>query len=165
MHHKKSSVLPCLPMSQRGRWKLWNTAFLLGAVVFLLLLSRWWHSPSPAHREVIKVKPLNQSLAKEVYKTKCRFYNCFEPSRCIVAVEDLLGVHVGDVFDFLSPQDTTISPTLSKEYMELLSAVKGSRYHVNDPSDACVFIPSVDTLSQSTVSANTMSTLLNSLPE
>lgn len=152
-------------LSLRRRWRVWNVIGLLMAASCLLLLSNWWHRPSSARRKTIQVKDFNLTLANPAYKTKCRFYICFEVSRCVFSLEDILGVYIGESYDFVAPRTHTISPSMSVEYAELIAAVKGSRYYVSDPSKACVFIPAVDTLSQSAVRVRTMSVLLNSLPE
>lgn len=161
---RRNSVLS--HFSLRRRWRVWNAICLLVAAFCVLFFSNWWqHHPSSAHRTTLQIQMFNHSLSNPAHKTECRFYTCFEVNRCVFAVEDVLGVYIGEKYDFVAPHAPTISPTLSVEYSELIEAVKGSRYYVSDPSKACVFIPAVDTLSQSSLRANTMSVLLNSLLE
>ena len=77
-----------------------------------------------------------------------------------------MSVYIGNWCKFHDPQlSGTVTPEISLEYLELVEAVKKSRYYTEDPSVACVFIPPVDTLSQKNVEVNTMSVLLNSLPQ
>jgi len=50
-------------------------------------------------------------------------------------------------------------------YSQLLIAVRWSPYYQHNVSKACVFVPLIDTLSQSKLDLGLTSTLLNSLPE
>lgn len=80
-------------------------------------------------------------------------------------MEDTIGVYIGEWYEFHNPRKTpsVVTPMVSLEYAELVTAVKGSRYHASDPTHACIFIPPLDTLGQGGFVA--MSTFLNSLPQ
>lgn len=161
----KRPTLSCFP--SRGRWKVWNLTFLLVVVplfICLLLFSGYlWPSPKPP-RPVLELRRLNETQIDSTHKTNCRFHTCFDNSLCVFSLEDIIGVHVGDWYDFGVPQSLAAASKISLEYAELVEAVKGSRYYVADPSRACIFVPPVDTLSQSLVEVDMMSVLLNSLP-
>ena len=57
------------------------------------------------------------------------------------------------------------SPSVSLEYKELLSAVKGSPYYEENASRACVFVTALDTLNQDKVNVGLVSAMLRSLPQ
>lgn len=53
---------------------------------------------------------------------------------------------------------------LSKEYYHLLNTVIKSKYYTANPEEACIFIPSIDTLNQDRLRLNLTSRALSSLP-
>ncbi|XP_022242416.1 exostosin-1-like [Limulus polyphemus] len=76
-----------------------------------------------------------RSRRKEKVKTtdtvKCNMARCFDFSRCI----DDFKVYVYPVEDSISPA-----------YQKILSIIQESRYYTDDPSQACLFVLSLDTL-------------------
>jgi len=84
----------------------------------------------------------------------------------VIGIRDKIGVHVHPKFEFVSNRtERSYKPEHSDEYSQLLSAVRRSPYYQHNASKACVFIPPIDTLSQSKLDLGLTSTLLNSLPE
>ncbi len=159
-------IFPC-----RTKLRLRNGVCLLVSFLFLVLLiwSCWFSSgPSNDHAPILNLRLINWTTVEHTHKRTCRFHMCFNIHRCEFTVQDVLRVHVGGWSKFHNPQQQTtgvVSPDISIEYAQLIESVKGSRYYEPDPGVACVFIPSLDTLSQTSVEHKTMSTLLNSLPE
>ncbi|KAH8031666.1 hypothetical protein HPB51_019795 [Rhipicephalus microplus] len=71
------------------------------------------------------------------------------------------------VFNFCSYVDEhgkELGHQASREFMELLEAIQQSRFYTSDPSKACLFISSLDTLNQEGLNLNAISQILNSLP-
>ena len=69
---------------------------------------------------------------------RCRMETCFDFSRCRSGFK----VYVYPVED-----------KVSGKYNEILSALKESRYYTHDPTEACVFFLSLDTLDRDVLSA------------
>ena len=161
----------CLPF--RVKCKLLNMACVLGCLTMLLTLSLLYsHLRVPERfnsgpQATLSLQPLNSSVIHHGYKTHCKFHKCFNVNHCALSLrEDILGVYVGGPYHFHSPLNShTLTPGMSREYAELVQAVRSSRYHVASPSAACVFIPPLDTLSQEHLQVGVFSLLLNSLPE
>lgn len=165
---RKGTLAYRLPL--RGAWRV-NAACLTLAGIVLCLLTIWghlqWKVTEHSH-QALNLKPLNWTLVDHTrtHKSSCSFHTCFDVSRCEFSVEDAVGVYVGGWYEFHAPQTPgVVSPVASVEYAELVEAVKGSRYHVSDPSRACIFIPPLDTLSKGRARVAAMATFLNSLPE
>lgn len=162
----------CLPF--RVKCKLLNlvcvlVSCLLCLFLFLLFphLLRLPGGSETRPKKMLSLRQLNASRINLGHKIQCRFHMCFDINRCVLSLrEDVLGVHIGGPYDFHpSPGSHSLTPDISQEYAEMIRAVKSSRYHVTDPSAACVFIPPLDTLAQERLDVGTVSTLLNTLPE
>ena len=100
-------------------------------------------------------------------KISCRFHTCFEINNCSITLGDQIGVYVYPEAEFVTADDTDekIASSVTIEYRELIAAVKSSRYYQENASLACVFIPSIDTLSQDLVNVDVVSLMLHTLPE
>ena len=108
---------------------------------------------------------INWNKTDVTSKESCRFHTCFEVNSCILSQEDQIRVYVHDTYEFHSGVTLeTHVPEVSREYAEILDAVRGSRYYEKNISEACVVIPSVDTLNQKQQDVELVSLLLNSLP-
>ncbi|XP_076327319.1 exostosin-1a-like [Tachypleus tridentatus] len=62
---------------------------------------------------------------------KCNMARCFDFSRC-----------VDDFKVYVYPVEDSVSPA----YQKILSIIQESRFYTNDPSQACLFVLSIDTL-------------------
>ena len=67
-------------------------------------------------------------------------HTCFDVSRC----------KTFRVYVYPSIEGLKVSPL----YEKILRIIKNSRYYTRDPSDACLFVPSVDTLDRDKASTN-----------
>jgi len=61
-------------------------------------------------------------------------------------------------------QGIPITKKISQEYYDLLQAINNSPYITDDPSQACLFIPSIDLLNQNRIRPKEVSKALGSLP-
>lgn len=71
----------------------------------------------------------------------CRMETCFDFSRC----------H-SDFLVYIYPQDENLVP--SSSYQKVLNVLRESRYYSPDPSKACLFVLSLDTLDRDRLSAD-----------
>lgn len=166
MRRKTLSASSCVPA--RGRWRIRGVLLLLllllGTALFTISGNHHLSSSTPsASKPTVKLRALNRTQVNTGHSTSCRFHTCFDIRRCVFSVEDVIGVHVGEWCQFQGPQTpSVVTPGVSLEYEELVEVVKGSKYYASDPSSACIFIPPLDTLGQSSVGVDAM---LNSLPQ
>ena len=88
-----------------------------------------------------------------VYQNKkCRMETCFDYSLC---------KHGFKIYVY------PIQDKVSAKYTEILTALRESRYYTNDPTEACLFIPSIDTLDRDKLSqeyVKNIRTKIDSLP-
>ncbi len=69
--------------------------------------------------------------------SECRMETCFDYSRC------QRGFKV-----YVYPEEEKVS----SKYAEILTAIRNSRYYTTDPTEACIFVLSIDTLDRDTLS-------------
>ncbi len=103
-------------------------------------------SVSDLHQE----KPRSVAIAMSLDKTSnnhCTMGACFDVSRCgtfrVFVYPEVKGEHSGH----------------SPLYQKILSIIRNSRYYTSDPTEACLFIPSYDTLDRDTHSKDYLDTL------
>ncbi len=165
----------CLPYGVRCRPRNAVALTILCLLLVVAILTFFPHTlqfpkqmkTSNKQKIVLTLQPLNTSALDVGSKDHCRFHVCFNINRCTLSLrEDKLGVYISDSYDFQDPTNSiSLSLNVSKEYTELLEAVRTSRYHVPHPSKACVFIPPIDTLAQQNLDVNAVSAILNTLPQ
>lgn len=74
----------------------------------------------------------------------CSYWDCFNVYRC---GGQKLSVYVYPLKDFVDSKGKPVF-TLTREYYEILEAIVDSPYYTPNPNEACIFVPSIDTLSQ-----------------
>ena len=97
------------------------------------------------------------------WKFQCNFHMCFEINDCVLGVDKRISVHVYPEYVFTNGNWSWELPQ-SREYRDILSAIRTSIFYQPDPSRACVFVPSLDTLNQRGMNISAMSAMLASLP-
>ncbi len=89
----------------------------------------------------------------KLYKgRKCRMDTCFDLSRC------RNGFKI-----YVYPDDNFLTPS----YKKVLGALRDSQYYTEDPSEACLFVPSIDMLDRDKLSSDMVhdaQTKLDNLP-
>jgi len=78
----------------------------------------------------------------------CDFFNCFNVNLCDRKF-DSIKVYIYPVKKYVNTKNEQLFEEFSEEYWQLLTAIANSSYYTNEAKDACVFIPSLDTLSLS----------------
>ncbi|KAJ0026770.1 hypothetical protein NQD34_017770 [Periophthalmus magnuspinnatus] len=96
-----------------------------------------------------------RAILDNIYRNRrCRMETCFDYSRCQSGFK---------VYIYPAQRGDEISET----YQKILSAIEESRFHTADPSKACLFVPSVDTLDRDLLSSQYVQnarTRIQSLP-
>ncbi|KAL5286105.1 EXT2 family protein [Megaselia abdita] len=79
----------------------------------------------------------------------CSYWDCFNVYKC---GGQKLSVYVYPLKDYYDSEGKPIF-TLTKEYYEILEAIVDSPYYTPNPNNACIFVPSIDTLSQELINS------------
>lgn len=93
----------------------------------------------------------------------CSYWDCFNIYRC----GEHLSIYVYPLIDYHDVQHPNAPSSLSilsKEFFELLKVLVESPYYTADPTQACLLVPSIDTLNLKRIDPATISKALASLP-
>lgn len=97
--------------------------------------------------------------------SQCTFFNCFNIYRCDHRFNGGFKVYVYPMVKYVDPDGIPIGGKVSKEYHSMLSAIVDSEYYTGNPEEACVFVPSIDTLNQNRFRVKETSQALALLPQ
>ena len=95
-------------------------------------------------------------------KEDCTTSHCFDVFKCNVLAKDI-SVFVYPITQFTDSNQLRVSSSHSLEFQELLDAIVKSKYYTSNPEEVCVFVPSIDLLTQTSLDLETTSQMLNSL--
>lgn len=93
----------------------------------------------------------------------CSYWDCFNIYRC----GDRLSIYIYPLVDYHDaqhPNEPSSLSILSREFFELLKILVESPYYTTDPTQACLLMPSIDTLNLKRIDSATVSKALASLP-
>lgn len=93
----------------------------------------------------------------------CSYWDCFNIYRC----GERLSIYIYPLIDYQDadkPNSQSSLSVLSREFFEILKILIESPYYTSDPKEACLLIPSIDTLNLKRIDPSTMSKALASLP-
>lgn len=93
----------------------------------------------------------------------CSYWDCFNIYRC----GERLSIYIYPLIDYQDadkPDSQSSLSVLSREFFEILKILIESPYYTSDPKEACLLIPSIDTLNLKRIDPSTMSKALASLP-
>lgn len=97
----------------------------------------------------------------------CTYHSCFDVYRCGFNHGEgppQISVYVYPPVRFVDEAGVPLTLPMSTEFAELIQTIINSAYYTDDPSSACLLIPSIDLLNQNGVRIRTMSKILSSLP-
>lgn len=165
-----TGLLFCRP---RGRvLPLFLVLVLSVAGIIFLAVPLFWSQGERVNKDFIYGRLLKSSLLEEdakrhvAWKSSCRFHTCFEINNCSIGIGDQISVYVYPDIEFtVEETKERLSSIMSIEYRELITAVKNSPYYQPNASEACVFVPPIDTLSQDLDSVRSVSLMLHALPQ
>lgn len=94
---------------------------------------------------------------------ECTFWNCFDVYRCGYGHHEKFSIYV---YPFRRYENSQHEPadTLTREFYALLEAIIHSPYYTPNPEEACILVPSIDTLNQNRIIPHLVSQALDSLP-
>lgn len=98
-------------------------------------------------------------------QSKCNYWNCFNVYKCGANghEHDRISIYVYPLKEYIDSRGIPATDTISQEFYAILNTIITSKYYTSDPSKACLFVPSIDLLSQSRFRANITSQALNTL--
>lgn len=146
------------------------------ASIFCALLFTFTNFPGSTKNKYEKINVRNLHNLPEVKlntkngiilsgrNSKCTYWDCFNIYRCGRTGHDRISVYVYPLRKYIDDNGVPATENISKEYFSLLKTVINSKYYTANPHEACIFIPSIDTLNQDRIRLNLTSKALNSLP-
>lgn len=148
------------------RWKRWFFTVFVDVIVLTVIffLLNCWINRSQSHKVdsfvshsqfFISSQVSSVPRAKVAPLDHCTMVNCFDVSRC-------RGPQGFKVYIYPSEQNARRSPL----FEQVLDVIRSSPYFTSNPEEACVFVPSVDTLDRDKHSKEFVDNLppLESLP-
>lgn len=93
----------------------------------------------------------------------CSYWDCFNIYRC----GERLSIYIYPLVDYQDAQHPNAASSLSvlsREFFEILKVLVESPYYTADPTQACLLVPSIDTLNLKRIDPVTVSKALASLP-
>ena len=93
----------------------------------------------------------------------CRFDSCFNILKCHIDSGWRVKVYIYPEEQFITEYDERIFPEATKEFKKIISAIRGSKFWTNDSTEACIFVPNVDILSERVVLTTPAASALSSL--
>lgn len=95
------------------------------------------------------------------HNENCSYWDCFDVYRC----GERLSIYVYPFYDYIDATDESSSLSiLSREFFEILKIIIESPYYTTDPKDACILVPSIDTLNLNNIKPSAVSKALATLP-
>ncbi|XP_020283941.1 exostosin-2 isoform X2 [Pseudomyrmex gracilis] len=103
------------------------------------------------------------SAAADVTNSSCTYFTCFNVYRCGSQGNKLL-VYVYPPKVYLDSMGRPITNQMTKEFYQILNTIVSSKFYTPNPYEACIFVPSIDTLNQNRLKLQEVSQALRSLP-
>ena len=94
----------------------------------------------------------------------CKMYSCFDVYKCGNSGFNHITVYLYPLTDYVDPNSDPISAPISREFYEIYTTIASSKYFVDSPEEACLFIPPIDLLNQNGLNVQGISLALASLP-
>lgn len=112
--------------------------------------------------EVVKISSSSPEALARV--SNCTYWDCFDVYRCGKGGHNKITIYIYPLKNYQTENGNSISQ-FSKEFYMILDTIKRSKYYTPNPEDACLLVPSIDTLNQHSFSSKHVSQALQSLPQ
>ncbi|CAG9787642.1 unnamed protein product [Diatraea saccharalis] len=145
--------------------------FIVLSLVFTVLFNVFsgsssrtdFHEPVNLDPSSVKVLQLRRDLPKsESRLSNCTYWECFNVYRCGRGGHDKITIYIYPLKDYQTENGRPISQ-FSKEFYIILDTIRHSKYYTPDPEEACLLVPSIDTLNQNSFSSEYVGRALQSL--
>lgn len=142
---------------------------LLGIAFILVLPSGFYELDYDTHRQlsldslenIPEVTIKSTASTSKPWDPQCTYYDCFDVYKCR---PDKIKVYVYPLKKYVDENGIPATSQISREFYFILKSITESPYYTANPEEACIFIPSFDTLSQSRFRIKETSQALASLP-
>lgn len=146
---------------------------VLSIVVFFALI--WLLSQNDLNSSNSKNNGLDNLIVRTLLSDKtlplasvqnCRmpFNECFNIYRCAYNRENRINVYVYPFTKYLDAYGVQISPDISREFYDLVKALKESVYYTSNAEKACLIVPPIDMLNQRRLDVKNVGRILSNLP-
>ena len=151
---------------------IYRYIFLCGLILLILLLSLYverrnsgkklyaqYGELEPQHKEKIRETQINET------NQECRFHTCFDLFQCKPNLHWEVKVYVYPYVDYITENNSEILPELSSEFEMIIRSIKSSKYFTSNITEACIFVPVIDFLSENGISEHLASMVLPNLKQ
>ncbi|XP_049955554.1 exostosin-2 [Schistocerca serialis cubense] len=106
----------------------------------------------------------SNSRISDARNPRCSYYDCFNVYRCGHKGINRILVYLYPVKKYVDSKGIPIGSQISREFYFILQAILESKYYTPNPAEACIFVPTIDTLNQNRFRTVETSQALASLP-
>lgn len=153
--------------------KLYCVAFLIAfwlVIIYIVFISSSMNRFNDRNRRISldlssvdKIILENDGEESKLHNENCSYWDCFNVYRC----GERLSIYVYPLQDFIDDKSTSAessSSVLSREFFEILKIIIESPYYTPDPKEACILVPSIDTLNLNRIEPRFVAKALATLP-
>lgn len=102
----------------------------------------------------------------------CSYWDCFNVYRCgqrgltggTEEQQERISIYVYPLKEYVDGDTRKQAFQLTKEFYTILKTIVNSPYYTANPNEACLFVPTLDTLNQNRIDVNLVGKALASLP-
>jgi glucuronyl/N-acetylglucosaminyl transferase EXT2 len=94
----------------------------------------------------------------------CSYYDCFNVYRCGHTGSNKIQIYVYPLKKYVDERGIPVGNQVSREFYFILQTILESKYYTPNPVEACILVPSIDTLNQNRFRVIETSASLASLP-
>lgn len=149
--------------------------FIVISLVFTVVFNSYSNNNSPRTdllRESVNLQGVNLEVValkrdgnlSESRHSNCTYWECFNVYRCGRGGHDKVTIYIYPLKDYRREDGRPVSQ-LSREFHVILDTIKRSKYYTPVPEEACLLVPSVDTLNQQSFSSDYVSRAFHSLEQ
>lgn len=149
-------------------YKLLTVAVCVSITFCFILIFRQSNSTINNKRVTLDLSDIPETVLVEdaelarARNGNCSYWDCFNVYKCGQRDQDRIAVYVYPLHSYVDTKGTS-AYTLTKEFYYILKAITESSYYTPNPNEACIFVPTIDTLNQKLVQPNLVAKALASL--
>lgn len=140
--------------------------------IVYLVFGGWLFGASPAQngRISLDLNDVNKFVLEQDaelargHNGNCSYWDCFDVYRC----GENLTIYIYPLSNYVDASDSHdefgTMKHFSREYFEVLKTIIESPFYTTNPKEACIFVPSIDTLNLIKTSEKVVAKALASLP-
>lgn len=151
-----------------------STKYIVITIVLIILFILWTNHKNNRYFENGEKISLDLSDVEHIVieddaelararNSNCSYWDCFNVYKCGQKHQDKLSIYVYPLKEYTDTKEK-LAFTLTREFHRILKTIVNSQYYTSNPNEACLFIPSIDTLNQELIDNNLVSKILTSLP-